>query len=298
MAVVQRQRKSGGPVWVLGLTSLALFMVVLDNLVVVSALPRMQADLHVGLATLQWTVNAYGIAFAAGVITAAALGDLLGRRRVFVFGLATFALASAACALAPDASLLIVARTVQGLGGAAVLPLSLTILTNAFPVERRGAIVGIYGGLAGLAVASGPLVGGVLTQGLNWHWIFWVNVPLGMVACALSLRLLPESRGAGTRLDLPGAALVSAGAVALVLGLVRADELGWGSAQTLVTLVSGVALLLAFLGWEGRAVEPMLPPRLLGNRAFVAGNATAFLMNGAIFGGAFLVTQYFQLARG
>jgi EmrB/QacA subfamily drug resistance transporter len=298
MATAELRRQRGGSGWVLGLTSLALFMVVLDNLVVVSALPRMQADLQVGLATLQWTVNAYGIAFAAGVIGAAALGDLFGRRRVFVAGLAVFALASAACAVAPDASLLIVARTVQGLGGAAVLPLSLTILTAAFPPERRGAIVGVYGGLAGLAVASGPLVGGALTQGLDWHWIFWVNVPLGLLACGLSLRLLPESRGAGTRLDLPGAALVSTGAVALVLGLVRADGVGWASAQTLLALLGGAGVLLAFAGWERRAVEPMLPPRLLRNRAFVAGSATAFLMNGAIFGGAFLVTQYFQLARG
>src|SRR5262249_13463779 len=146
--------------WILGLTSTAYFMVVLDALVVITALPRMQRDLHVGLSSLQWTVNAYGIAFAAGIITAAALGDSFGRVRVFTLGRAIFTLASAACALAPDASTLIAARTIQGLGGAVVLPLSLTILTTAFPAERRGMIVGIYGGLAGLAVAIGPLVGG------------------------------------------------------------------------------------------------------------------------------------------
>jgi EmrB/QacA subfamily drug resistance transporter len=281
--------------WVLGLTSLSFFMVVLDGLVVITALPRMQQDLHVGLGTLQWTVNAYGIAFAAGVITAAALGDRFGRRRVFVAGLALFTLASAACALAPDASLLVVARTVQGLGGAAVLPLSLTILTNAFPVERRGAVVGIYGGLAGLAVAGGPLVGGGLTQGIDWHWIFWANLPLGIVGSVLSSRLLPESRGADVRLDLPGVALVSAGAVAVVWALVRAAAVGWGSTEIGGTLAGGATLLAAFVAWERRAREPILPLGMLRNRAFAAGNATAFLMNGAIFGGAFLVTQYFQL---
>jgi EmrB/QacA subfamily drug resistance transporter len=293
------ERKTNGNLgWVLGLTSLSFFMVVLDSLVVITALPRMQQDLHVGLSTLQWTVNAYGIAFAAGIITAAALGDRFGRRRVFVFGLILFTLASAACALAPDASLLIGARTVQGLGGAAVLPLSLTILTNAFPTERRGAIVGIYGGLAGLAVASGPLIGGALTQGVDWHWIFWANVPLGIVAVLLSARLLPESHGAPARLDLRGVVLVSAAVVGLVWGLVRANEVGWGSAEISSALSAGLALFAAFFVWERRAAEPMLPLRLLRIPAFAAGNATAFLMTGAIFGGAFMVTQYFQFALG
>src|SRR5258707_959675 len=190
--------------WILGLTSAAYFMVVLDSLVVITALPRMQRDLHVGLASLQWTVNSYGIAFAAGIITAAALGDRLGRRKIFVARPALFTLASAACALAPSASALIAARAVQGLGGAAVLPLSLTILTAAFPAQRRGAIVGIYGGLAGLAVAIGPLVGGAVTEGLDWHWIFWVNVPIGVAVGLLALRLLPESHGAPARLGQRG----------------------------------------------------------------------------------------------
>jgi EmrB/QacA subfamily drug resistance transporter len=284
--------------WVLGLTSLSFFMCVLDSLVVITALPRMQADLHVGLATLQWTVNAYGIAFAAAIITAAALGDRFGRRRVFVLGLSLFTVASAACALAPDASVLIAARTVQGLGGAAVLPLSLTILTGAFPAERRGAIVGIYGGLAGLAVASGPLVGGALTQGIDWHWIFWANVPLGVVAVLCSVRLLPESRGRAARLDLPGVGLVSAGAVALVWALVRTPTVGWSSGEVVGALAGGVVLVAAFLAWEARAPEPMLPLRLLRIPAFAAGNASAFLMSGSIFGGAFMVSQYFQLGLG
>jgi EmrB/QacA subfamily drug resistance transporter len=284
--------------WILGLTSTAYFMVILDALVVVTALPRMQRDLHVGIPTLQWTVNAYGITVAAGIITAAALGDRLGRRRIFVCGVSLFTLASAACALAPSASLLIAARAVQGFGGATVLPLSLTILTTAFPAERRGTIVGIYGGLAGLAVAAGPLVGGAVTQGLDWHWIFWINVPLGVAATPLALRLLPESYGAPARLDFPGVALVSSGAVAVVWGLVRASVSGWGSAEVVVTLALGAVLLAAFVYWESRADEPMVPLRLFGIRAFAAGNATTFLMSGAIFGAGFLVIQYAQLARG
>jgi EmrB/QacA subfamily drug resistance transporter len=284
--------------WILGLTSTAYFMVILDALVVVTALPRMQQDLHVGISTLQWTVNAYGISVAAGIITATALGDRLGRRRIFVCGVALFTLGSAACALAPGASLLIAARTVQGFGGAAVLPLSLTILTTAFPVERRGMIVGIYGGLAGVAVAAGPLVGGAVTQGLDWHWIFWINVPLGLAATPLSLRLLPESYGPPARLDLAGVALVSSAAVAIVWGLVRATASGWGSPEIVSTLTLGVVLLAAFVYWESRAAEPMVPLRLFGIREFAAGNATTFLMSGAVFSAGFLVIQYAQLAHG
>jgi EmrB/QacA subfamily drug resistance transporter len=286
------------PGWILGLTSAAYFMVVLDSLVVITALPRMQHELHVGLPTLQWTVNSYGIAFAAGIITAAALGDRLGRRRIFTLGLAVFTLASAACAVAPNASTLIAARAVQGLGGAAVLPLSLTILTAAFPVQRRGAIVGIYGGLAGLAVAIGPLVGGAVTEGLDWHWIFWINVPIGVAVGLLSLRFLPETRGIAARLDLPGVALISAGVVSLVWGLVRTGQAGWGSAEIVTTLALGAAFLVAFFVWENRAPEPMLPLRLLRIREFAAGNATAFLMSGSIFAAGFFVAQYFQFARG
>jgi len=299
------QRAAGPPArprarrgWVLGLTSAAYFMVVLDALVVITALPQMQRDLHVGLPALQWTVNSYGIAFAAGIITAAALGDRLGRRRVFISGLALFTLASAACALAPSAPALVAARAVQGLGGAAVLPLSLTILTAAFPAPRRGMIVGVYGGLAGLAVAVGPLVGGVVTEGLDWHWIFWVNVPIGVAASLLSLRLLPESYGAPARLDLPGVTLVSAGAVCLVWGLVHTGQAGWGSAGTIAALAVGAALVAAFFWREGRTPEPMLPPRLLRIRAFAAGNVTAFLMTGSTFAAAFFVAQYFQFALG
>ena len=283
--------------WVVGLTSTAYFMVVLDSVVVITALPRMQRDLHVSLASLQWTLNAYGIAFAAGIITAAALGDRIGRRKVFTIGLALFTAASVACAVAPNLSELIAARTVQGLGGAVVLPLSLTILTTAFPVERRGMIVGIYGGLAGFAVAMGPIVGGAVTQVIDWHWIFWINVPIGVVAVLLGVRLLPESYGAPERLDLVGVGLVTAGVVALVWALSRANEVGWSSAEVVGTAIAGAVLLAAFVRWESSVREPMLPLRLFAVRDFAIGNLTTFLMSGAIFAGGLLVTEEFQLAR-
>jgi EmrB/QacA subfamily drug resistance transporter len=284
--------------WVLGLTSTAYFMVVIDAVVVITALPQMQRDLKASLSSLQWTLNAYGIAFAAGIITAAALGDRFGRRRIFNVGLALFTVASAACALAPNASELIAARTVQGLGGAIVLPLSLTILTTAFPPERRAMIIGVYGGLAGLAVASGPLIGGAITEGIDWHWIFWINVPIGVVALALCFRLLPEGFGAQESLDPVGVALVTGGVVALVWALVRANQSGWASAEIVSTLAAGALLLLLFVVWESRHTEPMVPLRLFRNQAFAAGNATTFLMSGAIFAGAYFVTQEFQFARG
>jgi EmrB/QacA subfamily drug resistance transporter len=283
---------------VIGLTSTAYFMVVIDATVVVTALPRMQRDLHVGLVSLQWTLNAYGIAFAAGIITAAALGDRFGRRRVFNGGMALFTLASAACALAPNVTELIVARTVQGLGAAAVLPLSLTILTTAFPPDRRGMIVGVYGGLAGLAVALGPIVGGAIAQAIDWHWIFWINVPIGIAAVVFGLRLLPESYGLPERLDLAGVALVTAGVVALVWALTRAGDAGWASAEVLGALVGGSLLIAAFIWWEGRTTEPMVPLRLFSSREFALGNVASFLLNGATFPAAVFITQEFQLARG
>ena len=286
------------PIWTLALTAIAFFMVALDALVVVTALPAIQRDLHASLSTLEWTVNAFTLAFAAGIITAAALGDRLGRRRIFILGLTLFTIASAACALAPTAGLLVAARAVQGLGAAMVMPLSLTILASAFPAERRGAIIGIWGGIGGLAVASGPLVGGAVTQGLDWHWIFWVNVPIGVVATVLARLRLAETRGPATRLDLPAAALVSTGAIAIVWGLIRSGDVGWGSAQVVASLIGGVILVAAFLAWEWRATDPMLPLRLFGSRSFAAANLTGFLMAGSIFSAAFLMSQYFQFALG
>jgi EmrB/QacA subfamily drug resistance transporter len=284
--------------WAMALTSIAFFMGALDNLVVITALPAVHREIGGTLADLEWTVNAYTLAVAAGIITAAALGDRLGRRRVYTFGLVLFSLASAACALAPTAGVLIAARAVQGIGAAIITPLSLTILTAAFPASRRGAIVGVWGGIGGLAVAAGPLVGGAVTQGLSWHWIFWVNVPIGLVAAALSARLLAESHGPAARVDVPGLVLVSLGAVAVVLGLIRAGDLGWTSGDALIPLGAGLAALVAFIAWEQRAPEPMLPLRLLRIRPFAAAVITSFLVFGSIQAAAFLASQYFQLGLG
>lgn len=198
--------------WAVALTSASFFMVALDSLVVITAVPAMQASLHASVSAMNWTVNSYNLAFATGIVTAAVLGDRFGRRRVYVLGLLLFTAASAACALAPGIAGLITARSIQGLGAAIVTPLSLTILTSAFPAARRGVIIGIWGGIGGLAVASGPLVGGAVVQGLEWHWIFWVNVPIGLVTAALSAARLRAGRGPATALDLPGMILVAAGA--------------------------------------------------------------------------------------
>jgi EmrB/QacA subfamily drug resistance transporter len=284
--------------WALALTSVAFFMTALDALVVVTALPAIHASLGGSVATLEWTVNAYTLPFAAGIITAAALGDRLGRRRMYVTGLVLFTVASAACALAPSAGALITARAVQGLGAALVTPLSLTILAAVFPPERRGAIVGIWGAIGGLAVAGGPLVGGVVVQGLDWHWIFWINVPIGLAAAVLSTVRLPESRGQARHLDIAGLSLVGAGAVALAWGLVRTTDVGWGSPQVITALGLGVALIAVFIAWERRAPEPMLPLRLLRIRAFTAANATGFMSMAAITSAAFLMSQFFQLGLG
>src|SRR5690348_13820215 len=233
--------------WVLVLTSTAFFMCALDALVVTIALPRIEEDLQVGAASLQWTVNAYNIALAAGIIGAATLGDRFGRRRVFVLGLVLFAAASAACAVAPNAGLLIAARTIQGLGAAVLMPLSMTILTGAFPIEQRARVLGIYGGLAGLAVAGGPLIGGAITEGLDWHWIFWCNVPIGLVAGVLSLRFIHESFGPRAKLDLAGIALITAAVIGLVWGLTRGNDVGWGSAETIVSMLAGALALAGFV---------------------------------------------------
>jgi EmrB/QacA subfamily drug resistance transporter len=291
-----RLTKSAG--WALALTSVAFFMTALDALVVITALPAIHASLGGSVSTLEWTVNAYTLTLAAGIITAAALGDRLGRRRMYVAGLLLFTAASAACALAPSAGLLIGARVIQGLGAALITPLSLTILASVFPAERRGTVVGIQGAIGGLAIAGGPLVGGAVVQGLDWHWIFWLNVPVGLGAAVLAMSRLPESRGPAARIDLPGVAVAAVGAVALAWGLVRTTDVGWGSPQVVGALILAAVLIAAFVAWERRASEPILPLRLLRNLAFAAANATGFLMFASITSAAFLMAQYFQLGLG
>src|SRR5713101_7078484 len=258
--------------WTFAITSLALFMVTLDNLVVTTALPVIRLDLHSGLSGLEWTVNAYTLTFAVLLLTGAALGDRFGRRLLFSIGLGIFTLASAAAALAPSIGALDAARAVQGLGGAIVMPLTLTILSAGVPENRRGVFLGAWGGISGLAVAFGPLVGGAVVSGISWHWIFWLNVPLGLVLMPLALLRLDESHGPFGRLDLPGLALASAGLFGIVWGLVRGNGAGWGSPEIIGALVAGAVVTALFVVWELRASAPMLPMGFFRNRTFALAN--------------------------
>src|SRR5438270_5421420 len=245
MEVVMTHNPRRRTLWTFAITSLALFMVTLDNLVVSTAIPVIRRDLHATLSQLEWTVNAYTLTFAVLLLTGAALGDRFGRRRMFAIGIGIFTLGSVAAALAPTANALDLARAFQGIGGAIVTPLTLTILSAAVPAERRGLALGAWGGIGGLAVALGPLVGGAVVQGISWHWIFWINVPIGLVLLPLSLRYLEESRGPSGRLDLAGLGLASTGLFGIVWGLVRGNTAGWGSAQIVGSLLAGTALVAA-----------------------------------------------------
>jgi EmrB/QacA subfamily drug resistance transporter len=284
--------------WVLALTSAAALMVALDALVVTTALSAIRVDLGASLAELEWTVNAYTLSLAVLLMTGAALGERFGRRRAFVAGIALFTAGSAACALAPGVGWLIAARVAQGAGAALVMPLALALLSAAYPPERRAAALGIFSGVTGLAVLGGPVVGGAITQGVAWQWIFWLNVPLGLVLAPLARTRLDESFGPSARIDLPGVALVTGAAFGLVWGLVRGNAAGWGSAEVAGALVGGAALLVAFVAWERRAAAPMLPLRLFGARAFAAGNAAAFCLFGSILGSVFFMAQFLQTAQG
>jgi EmrB/QacA subfamily drug resistance transporter len=284
--------------WTLALTSFGLFMVALDTLVVTTALPVIRVDLGASLSDLEWTVNIYNLAFACLLLTGAALGDRFGRRRMFAIGLSVFTAASAAAALSPGVGALIAARAVQGAGAAMVMPLTLTLISAAFPAEKRGAAIGLWGGIAGLAVAAGPVVGGAVVDGINWHWIFWINVPIGLALIPLSLLRLSESFGPRPQLDLVGLPIAAAGMFSLTWGLIRANTVGWGSAEVAATLIAGFALVGAFLAWERRAGNPMLPLELFRYRGFSAPNAVSFFMYAGLFGTLFLMAQYFQTALG
>ncbi|NGN70360.1 DHA2 family efflux MFS transporter permease subunit, partial [Streptomyces sp. A7024] len=284
--------------WTLVLASLGGFMATLDTLVVATALPVLRVDLGASLADLEWTVNAYNLALACLIPTAAALGDRFGRRRMYVAGLAVFTAASVAAALAPGAGELVAARAVQGAGAALVLPLSLTLISDAFPAAKRGAAIGLWGGVSGVAVAAGPVVGGVILEGLAWQWIFWINVPIGVVLIPLSLLKLRESRGPRPQLDLPGLVLAGAGLFLLTWGPVRAPERGWDSGEVVVALAGGVVLMAAFVVRERRAPYPMVPLGYFRNRVFGAVNVVAFLQFLSLFGALFLFVQLMQTALG
>jgi EmrB/QacA subfamily drug resistance transporter len=284
--------------WTLAITSIALFMVVLDNLVVSTALPVIRVDLGASIEELEWTVNAYTLTFAVFLLVGAALGDRFGRRRMFATGLGVFTLASAAAALAPSMEALIAARAVQGLGGALVMPLTLTILSAAFPAERRGVALGIWGAIGGIAVASGPLVGGAVIEGISWQWIFWLNVPVGLVLAPLAFVRLRETFGPDKALDLAGLALASVGLLGIVWGLVNGNGDGWTSTPIVASLVLGVVFLVAFVMWELRTAQPMLPMRFFRSRSFSAANGASLAMSFGMFGSIFLLTQFFQTAQG
>ena len=285
-------------IWTFAISSVALFMTTLDNLVVTTALPVIHKDLHASLSGLEWTVNAYTLTFAVLLITGAALGDRFGRRRMFVVGLSIFTAGSAAAALAPSIDVLIAARAVQGLGGAIVLPLTLTILSAAVPAERRGLVLGAWGGISGLAVAMGPLVGGAVVEGISWQWIFWLNVPIGVVLIPLAYFRLRETYGPNDALDLPGVGLASAGLFGIVWGLVRGNQVGWGSPEIVGSLMLGFVVLGLFLLWELRTEQPMLPLRFFRNRTFSSANIASFLMFFGMFGSIFLLAQFFQTVQG
>ncbi len=284
--------------WTFAITAVALLMVTLDNLVVVTALPVIRLELGASLEDLEWTVNAYTLTFATLLLTGAALGDRWGRRRMFVVGLVIFTAASAAAAMSNSIETLIAARAVQGAGAAMVVPLTLTLLSAAVAADRRGLALGAWGAIGGLAVALGPLVGGAIAEGLNWHWIFWINVPIGLVLLPLAWLRLTESRGESDRLDLPGLALVSVGLLAVVWGVIRGNPDGWLSAGVLGSIGLGIGLLVAFFVWESRAPAPMLPPRFFRSRAFSMANLASLLMYFGMFGSIFLLTQFLQIVQG
>ena len=282
----------------IAVASIAVFMTALDNLIVGVALPSIRLSMGGSMESLEWTVNAYTMAFAVAMIAMAALGDRFGRRRVFISGIAVFTAASAAAALAQSIEMLVAARAIQGLGAAAIMPLSLTLISNAVPPEKRSAAIGIWGGVSGLGVALGPALGGAVVEGISWEWIFWLNVPVGLILVPLALRFISESKGPESRLDLPGLALAAGGLFLLVFGVVRAPALGWDSATVIFSLVGSAALLAGFIAWERVAPAPMLPLRFFKSRAFSGTNVLSVAMFFGIFGAIFLLSQFFQVVQG
>jgi EmrB/QacA subfamily drug resistance transporter len=284
--------------WTLFLTAVAALLVGLDALVVATALTTIRNELGASLEQLEWTVNAYVLSFAVLMMTAAALGDRFGRRRLFAAGLGLFAAASAACAAAPDAGSLIAARAIQGAGAALIMPLALALLSDAFPPAARPRAIGIFTGTMGVAVPLGPLLGGAVVEGVSWPWIFWLNLPIALSLAALALTRTRESFGPSTAIDIPGLALVTSGAFAIVWGLVRANSTGWSSPEVLAALTGGAILAIAFVVWELRAAEPMLPMRVFRSARFSGGNAAMFLLWGSALGALFFMAQFLQTALG
>ena len=284
--------------WTFAVVSLALFMAMLDNLVVVTALPSIRKALGASVSDLEWTVNAYTLAFAVLIMTGAALGDRFGRKRMFILGVSLFTLGSAFSALSSTSLQLEFARASQGIGAAFLTPLTLTILTRVFPPEQRAMVIGLWSGVAGLGLAIGPLVGGAVVNGLPWSTIFWLNVPIGVLVVILGATQLEESWGDRQPLDIPGLVLAAAGLLGVTFGLIRGNALGWTSASILGSLVIGALLILAFLAWERSTATPMLNLSLFRSRGFSAANASGFMMSAGMFGSIFFLTLYVQQVLG
>ncbi|MEV6175371.1 MFS transporter [Streptomyces sp. NPDC051954] len=285
--------------WTVILAGLGALLCSLDVVVVATALPALRADFGASLSQLEWTINAYNLVFACLTLTGAALGDRFGRRRMYVAGLALFTLASAAAALAAGPGQLIIARVVQGAGAAVLLPLTLTLISEAFPAEKRGVAIGVWGGVTGLGVAAGPVLGGAVTEGLSWQWIFWLNVPIGLAMLPLAATKLRESYGSRPQLDIVGLVLAAVGLTGLAWAPVRAPEVGWGSVEALGALAVGVVFVVAFLGWERKGARyPMLPLGYFRRRDFSTANASAFLLFASLLGALFMITQLFQIGLG
>jgi EmrB/QacA subfamily drug resistance transporter len=284
--------------WVLGVTSLASFMMALDSLVITTAFATIRAEFGSSVEMLQWAINAFNLTFAVLLLTGAALGDRFGRRRVFAAGIALFVLASAACALAGSAETLIAARAAQGAGAALVMPLAMAILSGAFAREERARALGIFSGVTGCALIIGPAIGGLITESLGWRWVFWINLPIGLIAMVLFFARLRESFGPKAALDIPGLLLVTIAALALVWSLLRGNPIGWTSPEVMSALALGAVFSIAFVAWELRASAPMVPMRLFASRPFAAGVAASLLFYAAMYGVLFLLPQFLQVTLG
>jgi EmrB/QacA subfamily drug resistance transporter len=282
--------------WTLGAVAFGLFMIMLDNTIVNVALPSIQRDLHIGISELEWVVNGYALTFAVLMLTGGKLADLFGRRLIFIVGLVVFVAASLACGLAPNASFLIGARVVQGVGSAMMNPATLSIITATFPPRQRGMAIGIWAGVSALALAIGPLVGGVITQHLSWSWIFFINVPVGILAIVVARLVIEESRdtSAVQRLDLPGLLASAIGLFALIYALIEANTYGWTSTRILALFALAVVALGVFVLLELHQRVPMLDLSLFRNSTFAGANAIMLLVALAMFGVFFYVSLYVQ----
>jgi EmrB/QacA subfamily drug resistance transporter len=281
--------------WTLGAVAFGLFMIMLDNTVVNVALPSIQRDLHIGLSELEWVVTGYALTFAALMLIGGKLGDAYGRRNLFVIGMAVFTLASLWCGLAGSGSELIAARVVQGVGAALMSPATLSIITATFPPRQRGTAIGIWAGVSALALAIGPLVGGLLTEHLSWNWIFFVNVPVGILGIAAAFLLIDESKDeTHESLDLPGLATSAIGLFSLTYGLIEANNYGWGSARIVGAFAVAAISLAAFLIIERVRRSPMLDLGLFRNRTYVGANVAVLLVALSMFGVFFFISLYMQ----